>query len=67
MSLLSGAILRFNEVFDFCVELPMDPREIEKAADLAAMRGEQGLADELRVALAECLDGDDDPEGLEKL
>lgn len=67
MSLLSGAIFRFNEVFDFCIELPMDPREIEKAADLAATRGEQALADDLRTALAKCLHGDGGSDEIEKL
>jgi len=67
MSLLSAAICRFNELFDFCIELPMDPREIEKAADLAATRGEQALADDLRMALAKCLHGDGDPDEIENL
>ena len=53
------ALNEFNLVFDYDLCLPILPEHIETAADLAAMRGRQDIADGLRLALKQTLEADE--------
>ena len=48
---LQAAIDDFNLVFEYDLRLPILPEHVETAADMAAMRGRQDIADGLRSAL----------------
>ena len=56
---LRAALDGFNLVFDYSLSCPILPEHVEAAAELAAIRGRQDIADELRAALAETLANQD--------
>jgi hypothetical protein len=59
MSVLSDAVNAFNEKFDYDLRLPANPEDICTAADLAELRGQQAIADDLRIALKTTLETDE--------
>lgn len=50
---LAAAVNRFNEVFGYHLRLPMCQEDLEMAAELAALRGRQDIAQELLSFLAD--------------
>lgn len=52
---LAEAVARFNELFGYTLLLPALPEDIENAAELAALRGRQDIADDIRTALKQSL------------
>lgn len=48
----------------YSLKLPMSPENVEMAADLAALRGRQDVADDLRTALKEAIERGDREEVL---
>jgi hypothetical protein len=56
---LADAVDAFNRVFGYGLTLPALPEDIDAAAELAALRGRQDVADDLRLALKQTLQSDE--------